>query len=47
MTTLRDPIVLLTAFVLIGFIISAVTFTENTKTPLNIDEQPQHFLVKF
>ncbi|NOQ79286.1 MAG: hypothetical protein GQ546_07780 [Gammaproteobacteria bacterium] len=42
----RDPILLLTAFVLIGFIISTITFIENNKTPLEISEQPQHFLVK-
>lgn len=47
MTFTRDPIALLTIFVLTGFIISAVIFIENTRTPLNINEQPQHLLVKF
>ncbi|MCU7940620.1 MAG: hypothetical protein KZQ64_07420 [gamma proteobacterium symbiont of Bathyaustriella thionipta] len=43
-STARDPISLLTVFVLIGFIISIVVFAENTKTPLEIDDQPQHLL---
>ena len=44
MTFGKDPVVQLTAFVLIGFIISVITFSDNTKTPLNTDEQPLHFL---
>lgn len=45
MTFGKDPVVQLTIFVLIGFIISLITFSDNTKTPLNIDDQPQHFLI--
>lgn len=47
MTFLKDPLVLLTSFVLIGFIISAVIFTGNTKSPLDIQEQPQYYPVQF
>ncbi len=44
-TTFKKDLVLqLTAFVLIGFIISIFIFPDNTKTPLNIGEQPQFFL---
>ncbi|MCW8930371.1 MAG: hypothetical protein OQL19_09055 [Gammaproteobacteria bacterium] len=42
MTFGKDPVANLTAFVLIAFIISVITFSSNTKTPLNIDEQPQY-----
>ncbi len=45
MTFGKDPVVQLTVFVLIGFIISLIAFSDNTKTPLNSDDQPQHFLV--
>lgn len=45
MTFKNDPVVQLTAFVIIGFIISMVTFSDNTKTPLQYDEQPQSFLL--
>lgn len=34
----------LAAFVLIGFIISIIAFTGNTKTPLLIEEQTQTYL---
>lgn len=40
----KDPVVNLTAFVLIGFIISTIVFSGNTKTPLNIDDQPQYLI---
>ena len=45
MTFGKDPVVQLTVFVLIGFIISIIIFSGNTKTPLDIDDQPQYFLV--
>jgi len=45
MTSKQDPVLQLTAFVLIGFIISIIIFTDNTKTPLQIADQPQHLLV--
>ena len=45
MTFGKDPVVQLTAFVLIGFIISVITFSGNTKTPLDIDDQPQHSML--
>lgn len=41
MTFKNDLVMQLTAFVLIGFIISLITFADNTKTPLQIEEQPQ------
>lgn len=46
MTFTRDPVALLATFVFIGFIISIIFFIENTKTPLEINQQPQHFLVR-
>lgn len=45
MTFKNDPVMQLAAFVLIGFIISIIAFTDNTKSPLQIDEQPQSFLL--
>ena len=41
----RDPVMQLTAFVIIGVIITMVTFTDNTKTPLQNHEQPQSLLL--
>ncbi len=46
MTFKNDIILQLTAFVLIGFIISIFVFTDNTKTPLDIADQPQSFVYK-
>lgn len=45
MTFKNDLILQLAAFVLIGFIISIIAFTDNTKTPLQFDEQPQSILL--
>ncbi len=45
MTFGKDPVVTLTAFVLIGFIISVITFSGNTETPLNVGDQPQYSFV--
>ena len=41
----KDLVVQLTAFVLVGFIITAITFSSNTRTPLHIDDQPQQLFV--
>jgi len=41
----KDPIVTLATLVFVGFIISAVTFSGNTKTPLNSGDQPQHSFI--
>ncbi|GEM_PF-5979742 len=46
MTFKNDIILQLTAFVLIGFIISIFVFGDNTKTPLDIADQPQSFVYK-
>lgn len=46
MTFVKDPVAKLAVFVLVGFIISVITFSDNTKTPLNIDDQPQYILYK-
>ena len=40
-----DPIMQLTAFVIIGVIISMLAFSDNTRTPLQIAEQPQSLLL--
>ena len=45
MTFGKDPVVNLTAFVLIAFIISVIIFSSNTKTPLNVGDQPQYSFV--
>lgn len=45
MTFGKEPVVTLTAFVLIGFIISVITFSDNTNTPLSIGDQPQYSFV--
>ncbi len=46
MTFKNDIILQLTAFVLIGFIISIFVFEDNMKTPLDITVQPQSFVYK-
>jgi len=45
MTFKNDLIMQLTVFVLIGFIISIFAFADNTKTPLQMDDQPQSLLL--
>ncbi len=45
MTFGKDPVLMLTVFVLTGFIISVFTFSGNTKTPLKTAEQPEYYLV--
>jgi hypothetical protein len=45
MTFGKDPVLMLTVFVLTGFIISVFTFSDNTKTPLKSTDQPQYYLV--
>ena len=44
MTFGKDPVLMLTAFVLTGFIISVLIFSDNTNTPLENTEQPQYYL---
>jgi len=41
----KDPVMQLTAFVLIGVIISMIAFNDNTKSPLETTDQPQHLLL--
>lgn len=43
MTFKNDTVMQLTAFVLIGFIISIIAFADNTKSPLQIAEQPHSY----
>ncbi len=46
MTFKNDLILQLTAFVLVGFIISIFVIGDNTKTPLDIAGQPQSFVYR-
>ncbi len=39
----KDPLVTRATLIFIGFIISAITFAGNTKTPLNNGDQPQYY----